>query len=55
MACECYKIGRPWIEEASCPAHGREAQQRERDAENLEARMVALEERVRVLEEEARI
>lgn len=39
--CECYKIGGPFIaEDPDCPAHGREAQRRERERDD--ARDVAL-------------
>lgn len=43
MSCECYKIGGPWITyDPSCPAHGDDAQrkerQREREQEELEER-----------------
>lgn len=51
MSCDCYKIGGPWIaEDPDCPAHGREAQRREREQqerqEALEAEKQRLETRL---------
>lgn len=46
--CDCYKIGGPWITfDPECPAHGIEAQQRERQQEEKER---TLEERIAFLE-----
>ncbi len=46
--CECYKIGGPWIDfDPECPAHGYEAQRKEREQEQEKN---AFEERIRFLE-----